>query len=151
MALKQTLEEELPNLTDQNIREVKVTTDYAAGEMYGRKLTTYSYEFDLIIVTQSFMADNTGQFFRRLPLEGLPGFENAKMYWEEVEEGAYSAPFGFVLWEPGVENGFRKFYNGREICYIFLSTESVNLYPLFEESTQGDSAAVAVLDFLLEK
>ena len=151
VALKQTLEEQLPALTDQKIKEVKVTTDYAAGELYGRKLTTYSYEFDLIIVPQSFMADNTGQFFRRLPMEGLPGYENAKLHWEEVEEGEYSAPFGFVLWEPGVENGFRQFYSGREICYIFFSTESVNLYPLFEGSAEGDNAAVVALDLLLKK
>lgn len=151
VSLKQTLEEALPDLTQQEIKEVKVTTEYAAGELYGRKMTTYSYEFDLIIVSQSFMRDNTGQFFRRLPMDGLPGYEQGKLYTEKVEDGAYTAPFGFVLWEPGVENGFRQFYSGREICYVFFSTESVNLYPLFDGSAEGDNAAVVALDFLMKK
>ena len=149
-ALQQTLEEKLPTLTDQKIKEVKVVSEYAAGEIYGQKMTTYSYEFDLIIVSQSFMHDNTGQFFRRLPMDGLPGYEGVKLREEQVEE-EYSAPFGFVLWDPGMENGFSTFYSGYEICYLFFSTESVNLYPLFEGSAEGDNAAVAALDFLLGK
>ena len=151
IALRQTLEEALPDLTQQEIKEVKVTTDYAAGEIYGQKLTTYSYEFDLIIVSQSFMRDNTGQFFRRLPMDGLPGYEQGKLYTEKVEDGAYTAPFGFVLWEPGVKNNFGNFYSGNEICYLFFSTQSVNLYPLFGGSAEGDNAAVVALDFLMKK
>lgn len=151
IALRQTLEEALPDLTQQKIKEVKVTTDYAAGEIYGQKLTTYSYEFDLIIVSQSFMRDNTGQFFRRLPMDGLPGYEQGKLYTEKVEDGAYIAPFGFVLWEPGVKNNFGNFYSGNEICYLFFSTQSVNLYPLFGGSAEGDNAAVVALDFLMKK
>ncbi len=151
VALQGALEEQLPQLTQQKIKEVKVTTEYAAGEIYGQKMTTYSYEFDLIIVSQSFMRDNTGQFFRRIPMGGLPGYEKVKLHEEFVEEGEYTAPFGFVLWEPGVENGFRQFYSGREICYIFFSTESVNLYPLFEGSKEGDNAAVVALNLLLKK
>lgn len=149
VALQRTLEEKIPEMTQQNIKQIKVVTDYAVGEVYGQKMTTYSYEFDLIIVSQSFMTDNTGQFFRRLPMDGLPGYESAKLHMEETEDG-YSAPFGFVLWQPGVENGFRQFYSGREICYLFFSTESVNLYPLFGGSAEGDNAAVMALDLLLQ-
>ena len=151
VSLQQTLEETIPTLTDQRIKEVKVVTELAAGEIYGRKMTTYSYEFDLIIVSQSFMRDNTGQFFRRLPMDGLPGYETVKLHTEKVEDGEYTAPFGFVLWEPGVKNNFGKFYSGNEICYLFFSTQSVNLYPLFEGSAEGNNVAVAALDFLLQK
>ncbi len=151
VALQQTLQEQLPQLTQQKIKEVRVVSEYVAGEIYGQKLTTYSYEFDLIIVSQSFMRWNTGQFFRGLPKNGLPGFENAKLHNEKVEEGDYTAPFGFVLWEPGVENGFHQFYSGREICYLFFSTQSVNLYPLFSGSAEGDNAAVVAAKFLMNK
>ena len=150
-ALQEALEETIPTLTQQKIKDIRVVSEYATGELYGRKMTTYSYEFDLIIVSQSFMRDNTGQFFRRIPMDGLPGYEDAKLHTEKVEDGDYTAPFGFVLWEPGVENGFRQFYSGREICYLFFSTESVNLYPLFGGSAEGDNAAVMALDFLLKK
>ena len=80
VSLQQTLEEAIPTLTDQKIKEVKVVTELAAGEIYGQKMTTYSYEFDLIIVSQSFMRDNTGQFFRRLPMDGLPGYETVAFF-----------------------------------------------------------------------
>jgi len=151
VSLQQTLEAAIPTLTDQKIKEVKVVTELAAGEIYGQKMTTYSYEFDLIIVSQSFMRDNTGQFFRRLPMDGLPGYETVKLHRELVGEEEYEAPFGFVLWEPGVKNHFGTFYSGNEICYLFFSTQSVNLYPLFGGSAEGDNAAVAALDFLLKK
>ncbi len=151
VALQESLEEALPSLTDQKIKEVKVVSEYAAGEIYGQKMTTYSYDFDLIIVSQTFMAQNTGQFFRRLPMDGLPGYEQVKLHTEKVEEGEHEAPFGFVLWEPGVKNTFGKFYSGNEICYLFFSTQSVNLYPLFGGSAEGNNAAVAALDFLLKK
>ena len=150
-ALQQALEETIPAMTDQEIKEIKVVAEYVTDEIYGQKMTSYSYEFDLIIVSQPFMAKNTGQFFRRLPMGGLPGYETEKLHMELVEEGDYLAPFGFVLWEPGVENGFSQFYSGEETCYLFFSTESVNLYPLFAGSAEGDNAAVVALDFLLKE
>lgn len=151
VALQQALQEHIPAMTQQKIKEIRVVSDYATGELYGQKMTTFSYEFDLIIVSQSFMSDYTGQFFRRLPMEGLPGYEDVKLHTEKVEGADYTAPFGFVLWEPGVDNGFGEFYSGREICYLFFSKESVNLYPLFKGSAEGDNAAVIALDFLLKK
>lgn len=151
ITLQETLEEVIPAATQQNIKDIRVVSEYIAGEIYGQKLTTVSYEFDLIIVTQSFMRDNTGQFFRAIPPSGIPGFENVKLHTEMTTSEEYEVPYGIVLWEPGVENGFRKFYSGREICYLFFSTKSVNLYPLFKGSAEGDNAAVVALDFLMKK
>ena len=151
IALQQALEEKLPELTEQKLKQVRVVSEYVGQDIYGQKMITYSYEFDLIIVSQSFMRSNTGQFFRGLPMEGLPGYENAKLHFEQVEDGEYSAPFGFVLWEPGVKNTFSQFYPGREICYLFFSTESANLYPLFNDCAEGNNAAVVAMDFLMKK
>lgn len=150
-SLQQTLEEYIPQHTQQKLKQIRVVSEYLPDEHYGQKMTTNSYEFDLIIVAQSFMRENTGQFFRRLPMDGLSGYESAKYYHEQVEGGDYSAPFGLVLWEPGVKNTFGEYYSGTEICYLFFSTESVNLYPLFEESKEGNNAAVVALDFLMKK
>ncbi len=152
LQLQRDLEEVLPTLTEQKIKQVKVVSDFIPSNYYGTKMTTNTYEFDLIIVSQRFMRENTGQFFRVLPNGGsLPGFGELGIHKETPPDVGSELAFGIVLWEQGMENRFGSYYSGSEKCYIFLSPQSENLAPLYNDCSEGNDAATQALKFLLGK
>lgn len=152
-ALQQTLQEYLPQHTQQELKQIRVVEDLLSDEYYGQKMVTYSFEFDLIIVSEDFMRPTTGQFFRSFAADTFSDYDDVELYTEELEDetGKFTLPFGILLWEPGDDTNFGNYYSGNQKCYLFFSTESVNLYPLFSGSSEGNNAAVVAMEFLMGK
>lgn len=148
--LQQELKAILPGMTEQELFSVAVDSEAIPKEQFFNTLTARCFDYDLIIIQESYMRRNIGQavFVRLLPelTEQLP---NALPYREQAEDTLLT--FGYVLYDGQGENRFSQSYYGKEKCYAFISPESVNFDTLNEKGSAGDDAALKALQYLMEK
>lgn len=125
----------LPELSGA-IRAITVEAAVFPDEMFEQLLLAKTYEYDLILISESYMRENIGQeYFLRLSTEQLPG---GYIYYCEMA-GQSEKPYGILL------------PNEEEVCYAFISPLSVNVYPLNDQSKEGDRGALEVLEYLLNE
>ncbi len=149
-ALQQQLAEALPGLTDQQLRSVTVDTAQPEEKSYASLLRARCYEYDLILLEESWLRENLGQsIFVRLTEPMQAQFPNAQPYTEQTEDGDILT-YGFVLYDIQNRNNFASCYSGSQRCYLFISPYSVNFDGLNENGTAGNDGALKAAQYLLE-
>lgn len=148
-ALQQALRDALPEMTEQNIREVTVTQSVPNGISYFDFLTAQCISNDIILISQSYCQENTGQgAFARLPQALIDTFPDTAIYTETVEDMTLS--YGLVLFDGISENRFSAFCSGEEPCYLFPCPNSVNFGTKNGRGEADDDAAIKAIEYLLE-
>ena len=147
------IENQIPFLTEQasRIREVSVSSSIVPDETASSVAMARSYDYDLIIIPESFMSKNIGQAnFNALDTQLVDELLSSVTYYTEPfyeEERSY----GMVLFDGQQNNVFSEYYNGTETCYVFFSSHSVNLGQLNTTGNTEDDVALTVLDYLLSE
>lgn len=144
--LEQAVSEMLPSVTEQSVRQVKVQQVRLHGREAFRILDGYTYQYDIIIISESYFQENMGLSIlsRAMTEQVLAHFQEAEPM-SELYEGA-PAICGFVLPEQG---SFDAFYPEEDVCYIFPSAESVNFDGLNGKGLPGDDCALRIMEYLL--
>lgn len=147
-AMEQDLTACLQKNTAQELKSVQIVTAQYDGKNYANQLMAATYSYDIIIISESQMQYTVGQdHFFILP-EALQTAE-VHLYRETVKDE--NLPFGAVVTVDEQENTFGRYYAGTENCYVFISPQTENLYPLNTKSKAGDDAAVIAWRWLMEK
>ena len=135
-ALQEKIQEQLPRLTDQNLKEIKVTvlpvSDY-------QLLQARCYDYDILIFEKPYLQEHTGQWVAGEAFDPALSDDGISWYTESVD--GKTVPFGVFLPE---ESLFFRFYSGTEPCVLMVSPHSVNL-----GDTDGQDAAKKVVEYLL--
>lgn len=148
-ALQSHLEQKIDQLTDQTIISIKVDSQRAKGEYFHQKMIANSIDYDIIVATEQEMPENFGQsYFYPMREIDQPGYENVTYYTEEIED--YTKTYGIELLDANQTNLFGTFYSGTGKCYAFFTTDTVNIYPVNQNSQPGNDAALKVLAYLLQ-
>lgn len=146
--MTQDLEQYLQENTSQELKSVQVTMAEYSEENYASQLMAATYSYDIIIISENQMQDTVGQdHFFVLP-EALQGTEIT--FYEESANDK-DLPFGAVICDGIQQNSFGKYYSGTEKCYIFISPQTENLYPLNTKSRAEDNATMIAWQWLMEK
>lgn len=134
-ALEQELTTYLQENTSQNLKSVQIATAVYTDENYNNQLLAATYSYDIIIISQPQMKDTVGQdFFYVLPQE----LQSAEIQLYEENVNGTTMPFGAL--------GFLN----DQVCYVFVSPQTENLYPLNTKSQEGNHAAVIAWQWLME-
>lgn len=134
-AMTQDLEQYLQVNTSQKLKSVQITTTEFRDQNFANQLIAATYSYDIIIISQPQMKDTVGQdHFYVLPEELRTA--DIQLYEETVNDTAM--PFGAMI------------MNGEQVCYVFISPQTENLYPLNTKSRAGDNAAVIAWQWLME-
>lgn len=148
-SLQADVQDAIPQLTEQTIREVTVTQAVPNGMSYFDFLTAQCFHYDILILSQSWCRENTGQgAFVQLPQAILDAFPNTPVYTETVEQTPLA--YGLTIYDGTVQNRFSMYYHGNKNCYLFFSPESVNLAAKNGKGIVEDDAALKVAQYLLE-
>lgn len=132
-AMEQQLADALPNL--KQLKEITVNTERPELTSLDLLLTARVFDYDIIILQQSYLQNNIGKtHFSPLP-ESLT-VQFAHTYQED--EIAYALTFS-----PGDQTHFSAFYTGQENCFLFISPESVNF-------DQENGVALLAVSYLSE-
>lgn len=145
-ALEEDLAQALPSLSCQTLEEITVTQSLPSAVSYHEFLTARNFDYDILILTESYMRESIGQnFFSRLPQSLSALFPDTARYTEVIE----GTDLAYAL-IPSEGARFGTFYTGSERCYLFFSPESVNLGPANKNGITADDAAVKAAQYLLE-
>ena len=140
------------NLGDEAIKEITVDSIVVYDNIYYDYLQTRCYNYDLIIISESYMKDYVGRvvFERDILVSDLGEvLPECSYYYENIDGNDYV--FGLVVGDENTDNLFSKYYTGEEKCYLFLSPQSVNLDQINGKGEKGDDFALRILNALFEK
>ena len=136
----------LPDLSQQPIRSVRVDFSLTDVIPYYLLLSTRVIQYDIIIIEQLHLEENTGQhYFLPLNDQLQSHFPNAQPYCEEAD--GHTLAFGYVV---PADSHFAAHYTGTSQCYLFISPESVNFDTLNRQGEPGNDAALKVAQYLME-
>lgn len=140
------------NLYDSRIKTIEVESITLDGNLYYDYLKAKCYDYDLVIFTESYINPHVGRvvFEREILVSRYSDLLPISEYYYENIDGV-NIPFGFVLADEKEENLFTKYYTGEEICYLFLSPQSVNLDTINGKGVKGDDFALKILNALFSK
>ncbi len=130
-ALERDIDQLLPTLTEQYVLQIKVTQTMLQGQEAFRILEARTYEYDIIIISQSCMQENMGALF------------------SGAETNVSCQYFKGVILEPGT-GGFSSYYAGTEVCYLFPSPHCVNLDTRNGLGEPGDDCALKIMEYLTD-
>ena len=144
--LQAQLERALPDLTDQQLKNVTVTIASPVENSYVT-LEARCFDYDILIFEQSSMPENVGQaVFVRLTEALIAQFPEATLYQEDVADAGILT-YGFQLEK---SSRFGAYYTGNAPCYLFVSPRSENFDTLNENGRAGNDAALRFAQYLLE-
>lgn len=145
--LQEDLKDAIGQMTDQKLKQVKVTQTMPNGLAMGELLTARQFDCDLVILASNDLPEGIGQgFFAPLSQELLAHFPEHAAYTEPVENTAL--PYGIAL---SGETRFAGYLSEQADCVLFFSTESVNLAALNGKGSAKDDAALRAAEYLLEE
>lgn len=145
--LEQTVTGMLPQLTDQFVRQVKVTQTRLEGREAYEILQMRTYEYDIVIISQSCLQENMGNALFSGAMTEKMQAHFAGVQFHAEPQGERMVPSGIVL-DP--DSGFCAFYNGQETCYLFASPQSVNFDGLNGLGQAGDDCALRIMEYFVE-
>ena len=149
-ALQQDIADQIPSLTEQQILEVTVAAATPAGLSYTEFLTAQCFNYDILILSESYLHNNVGQgVFSRLTDDLLAAFPEVPVYTETVE--GVQLAFGFVLFSGTEQNPFSACYTRTDTCYLFISPESAHFETQNGNGIAEDDAALKAAQYLLEE
>lgn len=144
--MEQTITTMLPQLTDQSVRQVKITQTRLEGREAYEILQMRTYEYDIVIISQSYLQENMGNaLFSKAMTEQMQAHFAGLQFYSETQ-GERMVPSGIVLES---DSGFSAFYNGQETCYLFASPQSVNFNGLNGLGKAGDDCALRIMEYLV--
>lgn len=146
--MKETVETKLLQLTEQNVKQIKVSQLSISGQDLLQVLQSRFYEYDLVIISQSYMQDNMGGalYYECMKSTLCERFADYDFYAEIGQDDA--ALYGVQLMTG--RGAFWDFYNGSEICYCFPSPNSVNFAGLNGKGNQNDNCALVIMEYLIK-
>lgn len=143
--LESQLTEAMPELTQQQIESIRVDSSLPDVLPYHLLLSTRVMEYDILIIEEPYLEENTGQsHFTRSSKSLQPYFPQAEPYYEEID--GHKLIFGFIA---GDESLLSDYYTGENRCYLFASPESVNFDTLYGDGEPGNDAALKTAQYLL--
>lgn len=149
-SLRQTVEQVLPELSDQKLQKITVAQAVPGNMSYFDFMRSQSFRYDIIIMTQSQFRENTGQsLFPALSKALQDAFPHAQLYTESTTDLG-ELPYGLILRDGLQKNRFSSFYSGNEICYLFFSPDTVNLAGKNGIGSPSDDCALKIAEYLLE-
>lgn len=145
--LETEIKQHLPDLTSQELQQVKVTQTYLQGDEMFQVLQTRFYEYDIVIISESCLQKNMGVLLeQRFMTQALCRyFSEYMLYVETSENGA--AAYGFLMEQS--RGLFANYYLGKEKCYCFPSPWSENFGGLNSRGEKADDCALVIMDLLL--
>lgn len=146
--MKETVEAKLVHLTDQDVKQIKVSQLSISGQDLLQVLQSRFYEYDLVIISQSHMQDNMGVtlYYESMKSTLSERFADFDFYAEIGQD--YAAIYGVQLMAD--RGAFWDFYNGSETCYCFPSPNSVNFGGLNGKGNQNDDCALVIMEYLIK-
>ena len=140
------------NLSDKEMKSIDVEDIVLDGSLYYDYLKAKCYDYDLVIISESYMKDYVGRvvFEREILVSTYADLLPQAEFYYEIIDGN-ELPFGYVLKDENTDNIFSNFYSGNEKCYVFLSPQSVNLDTVNGKGEKGDDFALKILHALFEK
>lgn len=144
---KNSVAQVLPTVSEQEIQEIKVQQVQIYGMDAFKLLDSYTYQYDIIIISQSYFQENMGLSIlsRAMTEQMLTYFREAEPM-IELYEGK-PAVCGFVMGKNAEQ--FYQYGTNSSICYIFPSSESVNFAGLNGKGTVADDCALRIMEYLL--
>lgn len=144
--MEQTITGMLPQLTDQSVRQVKVTQTRLEGREAYEILQMRTYEYDIVIISQSCLQENMGNALFSGAMTEKMQAHFAGLQFHTEPQGELTIPSGIV---PEPDGGFGAFYSGQENCYLFASPQSVNFDGLNGLGQTGDDCALRIMEYLV--
>lgn len=144
--LEQKITEALPALTSQKLRQVKVSQITTSGMQAFQILDARRYEYDLILISEHYLQKNMGTaLFRQAMTEQMQQILSPyRLYVEENE--TESVPCGVQM----EKERWKKFCAAEEVCYLFISPESVNFGGLNGKGRAEDDCALRAMQYILK-
>lgn len=145
-SLESDLMQMLPNLTQQELRQIKVTQSKIIGDDAWRILQARFYEYDLVIIDEAYLPRNIDAAvdYQGMTKEMLLHFSKEMLY--AVTSANGTAAYGF---EAGEEANLNQYFSGEGKCYCFPSPWSVNYAALNGSGSEQDDCGQKVLEYLL--
>lgn len=141
------IEKLLPKLTEQNMKQVKVTQSDLQGQSALQILQARFYEYDIVLISNRCMQQNMGgAVFYQAMKPALSGrFSDYEFYAEISDDSA--ALYG-VQMKQGT-GAFYQYWDKDEPCYCFPSPNSVNFDGLNGLGEKGNDCALRIMEYLL--
>ena len=144
--LEREVKEVLPALTDQEVRQVKVSQITISGMRAFQILDVRRYEYDIILISEEYLQENMGiSLFRSAMTEQMLQILSVYNLYEEGDETEI-VPCGVRL-DP---TKWKKFCTAEEVCYLFISPESVNFGGLNGKGRTEDDCGLKVMEYILK-
>lgn len=139
------LKNELPNLTNQTIKEVSVESIvYESDYTLSNALWARSLDVDIIIITNTAMFNSIGKdYFPAIDEDRAKAiFGDVEFYKED------GVAYGMLIYDGKTENTFSKYYS-KEKCWVFFTVDGQNTGRLNGKGNAHDDAAIQTVKWLL--